>query len=168
MKNKPKNQQSGLTRLRPNDHSFSSRVEAEFKVLEFLIEFRKRMRRVGINQAQLARRIGVKKEQITRWMNAQSSLDAKSMFLLTQAVGFDLVLSWCPRSTKKKRRASNKPEKPKDQPTQELVNQIWDKLGYQVKNQRYGQLEVKLGIQLSNQLYDQLCGSASGQPIVWS
>lgn len=63
-------------------------------VLNFLTEVQDRLTAKGISQAELARKLGVKRSQLNRWLRHESGLNAKIMFQMARALGFDLELLW--------------------------------------------------------------------------
>lgn len=63
-------------------------------LLNFLAEVQDRLEKKGISQAELARRLGVKRSQLNRWLRHESGLNAKIMFQMARALGFNLELLW--------------------------------------------------------------------------
>ena len=93
---KPAVDSSALVKMLGHDELFRSRVEAAGRVLDFLIQAKERMQQLGIDQSELGRRIGVGRSQVNRWLHDESGLNAKSMFLIARALGFDLSFEWRP------------------------------------------------------------------------
>lgn len=66
-------------------------------VVDFLAEVQDRLEKKHMSQAEFARRLGVKRSQLNRWLQHESGLNAKIMFQMARAMGFDLELKWTER-----------------------------------------------------------------------
>ena len=71
-------------------------VLAEAQVLQFLIDVRTRMDAQEVGPRELARRLKVSPGQVSRWLRAETGVNARTMFLIARALGFDLRLAWTP------------------------------------------------------------------------
>lgn len=72
------------------------KAHAEEQVLYFLKKAQEVIEAKGLSQADLARAIGVKRSQVNRWLTNDSGLNAKSMFLIADGLGYKLHLDWVP------------------------------------------------------------------------
>lgn len=66
-------------------------------VVDFLVEVQARLDKKQMSQAEFARRLGVKRSQLNRWLRHESGLNAKIMFQMARAMGFDLAVQWIER-----------------------------------------------------------------------
>lgn len=73
------------------------RIASGARVLDFLAELQDRMADESVTQAELARRVGVPEQQVSRWLAAEQSITAKTLFCLAAGLGFDIDLQWVPR-----------------------------------------------------------------------
>jgi transcriptional regulator with XRE-family HTH domain len=71
-------------------------VLAEAQVLQFLIDVRTRMDALEVGPRELARRLKVSPGQVSRWLRRETGVNARTMFLIARALGFDLRLAWTP------------------------------------------------------------------------
>jgi hypothetical protein len=71
-------------------------VLAEAQVLQFLIDVRTRMDAQEVGPGELARRLKASPEQVSTWLRAETGVNARTMFLIARALGFDLRLAWTP------------------------------------------------------------------------
>lgn len=71
-------------------------VHGEERVLDFIHYVRRVMDERGIKQADLARTLGANPGQVSRWLSAKAGIRAATAFVLADALGYRLEMTWRP------------------------------------------------------------------------
>lgn len=83
---------AGLTR----STAMAEGVLAEDQVLDFILALEAHRKEVGLTKTDLAKRLGIQVNQLTRWISAESSMKASTMFLLARMLGYRVRQVWEP------------------------------------------------------------------------
>lgn len=86
----------GLLGDLPRSPGVEERMLGGEQMHRFIAELVDKMEEQGVTQAELGRRMGVNRRQILRWVQADGSLKADTMFALARHLGFRLDALWVP------------------------------------------------------------------------
>jgi hypothetical protein len=71
-------------------------VLAEANVLDFLIQMKALMAAQGVGARQLGRNMGAAPGQVSKWLRAATGVNAKTLFRIAAALGYNLELKLTP------------------------------------------------------------------------
>jgi len=82
------------------EQPFDASSEAEFKGLMFVEELLKRMKKLGVNRTELAKRMGVQPSRVTAMLNGTSNFTLETQIRASRAVGATIEQALCPDDMK--------------------------------------------------------------------